>query len=318
MNRFISFNNHFLYEGFKEGIGLKNQKHYSLQKSNNLNGWIFIALPTALIVLFSFYPMIQSLYLSFQKGIGIVYEFNGLGNYRRLFSDPMFLDAIKNTLIYLVVQVPVMLFLGLVLASMLNIPSLKYRDFFRTAIFLPCVTSLVAYSVLFKSLFSLDGVINKALMSISVISEPIPWLMDPFWAKVVIILAITWRWTGYNMMFYLAAMQNIDTSIYEAAEIDGASKIAQFTKITVPLLKPIILFTTILSTNGTLQLFDEVVNITGGGPGNSTVTISQYIYNLSFAYTPNFGYAATVSYAIVFMVAVLAFIQFRVAGDGNE
>ena len=262
--------------------------------------------------------MIQSLYLSTQKGVGIVYEFNGLGNYKRLFSDPMFLDAIKNTLIYLVVQVPVMLFLGLVLASMLNIPSLKYRDFFRTAIFLPCVTSLVAYSVLFKSLFSLDGIINKALMSISIISQPIPWLLDPFWSKVVIILAITWRWTGYNMMFYLAAMQNIDTSIYEAAEIDGASKIAQFTKITVPLLKPIILFTTILSTNGTLQLFDEVVNITGGGPGNATVTISQYIYNLSFAYTPNFGYAATVSYAIVFMVAVLAFIQFKVAGDDNE
>ena len=297
---------------------MKNQKHYSLRKSNNINGWIFIALPTTLILLFSFYPMIQSLYLSTQKGVGIVYEFNGLGNYKRLFSDPMFLDAIKNTLIYLVVQVPVMLFLGLVLASMLNIPSLKYRDFFRTAIFLPCVTSLVAYSVLFKSLFSLDGIINKALMSISIISQPIPWLLDPFWSKVVIILAITWRWTGYNMMFYLAAMQNIDTSIYEAAEIDGASKIAQFTKITVPLLKPIILFTTILSTNGTLQLFDEVVNITGGGPGNATVTISQYIYNLSFAYTPNFGYAATVSYAIVFMVAVLAFIQFKVAGDDNE
>ena len=262
--------------------------------------------------------MVQSLYLSTQKGVGVVYEFNGLGNYKRLFSDPMFKDAIKNTLIYLIVQVPVMLFLGLILASMLNIPSLKHRGFFRTAIFLPCVTSLVAYSVLFKSLFSLDGLINKFLMSISLINQPIPWLMDPFWAKIVIIIAITWRWTGYNMMFYLAAMQNIDSCVYEAAEIDGASKITQFTKITVPLLKPIILFTTILSTNGTLQLFDEVVNITGGGPGNSTITISQYIYNLSFVYTPNFGYAATVSYAIVFMVAVLAFIQFKVVGDNDE
>ncbi len=297
---------------------MKEKKKYSLQKSYNINGWIFILVPTILIILFSFYPMIQSLYLSTQKGIGIVYEFNGLGNYKRLFSDPMFRDAIKNTLIYLLVQVPMMLFLGLVLANMLNLPELKFRGFFRTAIFLPCVTSLVAYSVLFKSLFSLDGIINKFLMSVSMISQPIPWLLDPFWAKVVIILAITWRWTGYNMMFYLAAMQNIDRSVYEAAEIDGASKIKQFTLITVPLLKPIILFTTILSTNGTLQLFDEVVNITGGGPGNATMTISQYIYNLSFAYTPNFGYAATVSYAIVFMVAVLAFIQFKVAGDSNE
>lgn len=297
---------------------MKEQKHYSLRKSNSINGWIFIIIPTISILIFSFYPMLQSLYLSTQSGIGIVYKFNGLGNYKRLFHDPIFIDAIKNTLLYLIIQVPIMLFLGLVLASMLNIPSLKYRGFFRTAIFLPCVTSLVAYSVLFKSLFALDGVINKFLMSIAVINEPIAWLLDPFWAKVVIIIAITWRWTGYNMMFYLAAMQNIDPNVYEAAEIDGASKISQFTKITIPLLKPIILFTTILSTNGTLQLFDEVVNITAGGPGNSTVTISQYIYNLSFAYTPNFGYAATVSYAIVFMVAALAFIQFKVAGDQNE
>lgn len=297
---------------------MEGQKSYSLKRLNNINGWMFIAIPTILILLFSFYPMLQSLYLSTQTGVGVVYEYNGLGNYKRLFSDPMFIDAIKNTLIYLVVQVPVMLFLGLVLASMLNIPTLKYRGFFRTAIFLPCVTSLVAYSVLFKSLFSLDGIINKVLINIHIISEPIPWLLDPFWAKVVIILAITWRWTGYNMMFYLAAMQNIDNSVYEAAEIDGATKIQQFRLITIPLLKPIILFTTILSTNGTLQLFDEVVNITAGGPGNATVTISQYIYNLSFAYTPNFGYAATVSYAIVFMVAVLAFIQFKVAGDQDE
>ncbi|MOA14540.1 Lactose transport system permease protein LacF [compost metagenome] len=152
-------------------------------------------------------------------------------------------------------------------------------------------------------------------MSIHVINEPIAWLMDPVWAKIVIIAAITWRWTGYNMIFYLSAMQNIDPSVYEAASIDGASKLRQFTSITVPMLKPILLFTAIISTNGTLQLFDEVVNITGGGPGTSTMTTSQYIYNLSFVYTPNFGYAATVSYAIVFIVAVLAFVQLKVGGD---
>ena len=155
-------------------------------------------------------------------------------------------------------------------------------------------------------------------MFINVIDAPIAWLLDPFWAKVVIIIAITWRWTGYNMMFYLAAMQNIDSSIYEAARVDGATGFKQLFKITIPMLKPIILFTAITSTNGTLQLFDEAMNITAGGPGNATMTISQYIYNLSFVYTPNFGYAATVSYAIVFMVAVLAIIQSKVAGDKNE
>ncbi|MFD1957836.1 carbohydrate ABC transporter permease [Paenibacillus thailandensis] len=281
-------------------------------------GWQFVWLPSLLILIFSFYPMVQSLLLSFQSGKGNVYSYSGLDNYVRLFQDPMFKQAVLNTLLYLIIQVPIMLFLGLVIAYFLNMPNLRFKGVYRTLIFLPCVTSLVSYAVLFKSIFAVDGVLNKMLMSIHLIDEPIAWLMDPVWARVVIIAAITWRWTGYNMIFYLSAMQNIDPSVYEAASIDGASKTRQFFTITVPLLKPIILFTTIISTNGTLQLFDEVVNITNGGPGNSTMTISQYIYNLSFLYTPNFGYAATVSYAIVIMVAVLAFLQMKVGGEKKQ
>ncbi len=117
------------------------------------------------------------------------------------------------------------------------------------------------------------------------------------------------------MIFYLAGLQNIDPAIYEAAKIDGASSRNQFFKITIPLLKPIILFTTITSTIGTLQLFDEVMNITKGGPGNATITISQYIYNLSFKYNSNFGYASAVSYVILIMIVILSLIQFKVAGD---
>lgn len=282
---------------------------------STIAGWQFVLWPSLIIMLFSFYPMIQSLLLSFQSGKGTVYSFVGLKNYVRLFSDPMFRQAVFNTLLYLIIQVPIMLFLGLIIAYFLNMPGLRFKGFYRTAIFLPCVTSLVSYAVLFKSIFSVDGVLNRLLMSIHLVSEPVGWLTDPLWARVVIILAITWRWTGYNMIFYLSAMQNIDPSVYEAASIDGASKTRQFFSITTPMLKPIILFTAIISTNGTLQLFDEVVNITNGGPGNSTMTISNYIYNLSFVYTPNFGYAATVSYAIVIMVAVLAFLQLKVGGE---
>lgn len=278
-------------------------------------GWQFVLLPSALILLFSFYPMVQSLFLSFQSGKGSVYSYSGISNYVRLFSDPIFKQAVLNTLLYLVIQVPIMLFLGLVIAYFLNLPKLRFKGVYRTLIFLPCVTSLVSYAVLFKSIFAVDGVLNQMLMAIHLIDEPVAWLMDPVWARIVIIAAITWRWTGYNMIFYLSAMQNIDSSVYEAASLDGASKTRQFFSITVPMLKPIILFTAIISTNGTLQLFDEVVNITNGGPGNSTMTISQYIYNLSFVYTPNFGYAATVSYAIVIMVAVLAFVQMKVGGE---
>ena len=151
--------------------------------------------------------------------------------------------------------------------------------------------------------------------ALHIIAAPIPWLTDPFWAKVLIILAITWRWTGYNMIFYLAALQNIDRSIYEAARIDGDHAWGRFFYITIPMLKPVILFTTVISTIGTLQLFDEVINITEGGPSDATLTLSLYIYNLTFKFMPSFGYSATVSYVIVVLVALLAFLQFYAARE---
>lgn len=289
-----------------------------LRLKNNVIGWSFVIIAAVMIFLFYFYPMVQALILSFQSGVGANLTFTGIDNYTRLFKDPTFLTTVKNTVIYLIIQVPVMILLALFLSVLLNNKTLKFKGFFRTAIFLPCVTSLVAYSVIFKYLFGQDGIINIMLMKVSLISEPIQWLTDPFWAKIAIIVAITWRWTGYNMIFYLSALQNVDESIYEAARIDGASPIQQFFKITIPMLKPIILFTSITSTIGTLQLFDEVMNITKGGPGNATMTISQYIYNLSFKYTPDFGYAATVSYAIVIMIVIFSIIQFKVAGDKND
>ncbi|WP_420490716.1 carbohydrate ABC transporter permease [Neobacillus drentensis] len=289
-----------------------------MRAKNAVIGWSFVIFATVMIFLFYFYPMVQALILSFQSGVGANLTFTGIDNYTRLFKDPTFLTTVKNTVIYLIIQVPVMILLALFLSVLLNNKTLKLKGFFRTAIFLPCVTSLVAYSVIFKYLFGQDGIINIMLMKVSLISEPIQWLTDPFWAKIAIIVAITWRWTGYNMIFYLSALQNVDESIYEAARIDGASAVQQFFKITIPMLKPIILFTSITSTIGTLQLFDEVMNITKGGPGNATMTISQYIYNLSFKYTPDFGYAATVSYAIVIMIVIFSIIQFKVAGDKNE
>lgn len=290
-------------------------KKGALYKRNNIIGWSFTIFSIILIITFVFYPMIQAFITSLKSGMGNNLNFVGITNYKRLFDDETFKKAVLNTLIYLIVQVPIMILLALFISVLLNDKDLKGKGFFRTAIFLPCVTSLVAYSVIFKSLFSNDGLMNKILMSIHLISSPIEWLTSPLWAKVTIIIAITWRWTGYNMIFYLAGLQNIDPSIYEAAEIDGASPVEKFFNITIPLLKPIILFTTITSTTGTLQLFDEVMNITKGGPGNASTTISQYIYNLSFKYSPNFGYAAAVSYTIVFMIVILSLIQFKMAGE---
>ncbi|KHO63048.1 lactose ABC transporter permease [Thermoanaerobacter sp. YS13] len=299
-----------------------NGKSISYEKTLNRYGWLFILLALILLTTFLFYPIIYSLYLSTIFSKGIVQKFVGLNNYIRLFNDQMFLIALKNTFTFLVIQVPIMLFLALVLAAILNDKSIKFRGIFRTGIFLPAVTSLVAYAVLFKMMFSLDGFINTTLMNFHIIQKPIPWLLDPFWAKVTLIIAMTWRWTGYNMVFYLSGLQNIPYDLYESAEIDGANKIQQFFYITIPMLKPIIIFTTIMSTIGTLQLFDEPMNLSSGGvtassigPGNSLLTLSVYIYNLAFKYMPNFGYAAAVSYVIVFFAAILTIIQFRMAGE---
>lgn len=283
----------------------------------NRKGWAFVLPAFILILIFVFYPMVQSFLLSLKTGMGSNLTFTGLDNYKRLLTDEAFKKALFNTVLYLIIQVPIMIILALAISSMLNNKKLKFRGFFRTAIFLPCVTSLVAYSIIFKSLFATDGIINSILMNIHLVSEPIQWLTNPIAAKVLIIIAITWRWTGYNMVFYLSGMQGIDDSIYESAQIDGASAFARFRYITLPMLKPIILFTTINSTIGTLQLFDEVVNITDGGPANATITISQYIYNTMFKYNSNFGYASAISYVIVILVVVLSFIQMKV-GDKND
>lgn len=281
----------------------------------DITAWLFIVPSVILIVLFIFYPMVQAFITSFQTGIGNNMQFNGINNYIRLFSDETFKKALGNTVLYLIVQVPIMILFALIISSMLNDKKLKGRDFFRTAIFLPCISSLVAYSIIFKSLFASDGFVNAILMNLNIISEPISWISHPILARVLIIIAITWRWTGYNMVFYLSGLQSIDDSIYEAADIDGATGFQKFRYMTVPLLKPIILFTTINSTIGTLQLFDEPMNITQGGPANATITISQYIYNVLFKYTPDFGYATAMSFVVVVLIVALSFVQKKVGED---
>lgn len=301
------------------GIYLKRRsKNNSLNYKLDKKAWLFIIPSIILVTVFVFYPMIQAFLTSLQSGMGNNLSFVGIDNYKRLLTDSTFKKALFNTMTYLIIQVPIMIILALAISVLLNDKKLKARGFFRTAIFLPCVTSLVAYSIIFKSLFATDGFINAFLVKINLIAEPIAWITHPVWAKILIIIAITWRWTGYNMVFYLAGMQSIDDSIYEAAEIEGASAFTIFKSITLPLLKPIILFTTINSTIGTLQLFDETVNITNGGPANATITISQYIYNLLFKYSPNFGYAAAISYVIVLIIVILSFIQLKAGGDKNE
>jgi ABC-type sugar transport systems, permease components len=291
----------------------QKKKGLTLEKKHSLTGWAFLIPAVLLICWTSFYPMIQAFILSMKSGLGVSLSFSGFSNYARILKDPTFKQTLFNTFFYLIIQVPVMLVLALILASVLNNKDLRFKGLFRTCIFLPCATSLVSYAMIFRSLFANDGFINTVLRNLGM--NPVMWFANAWTARAVIIIALIWRWTGYNMVFYLSGLQNIEYSVYEAAKIDGASPIQSFFKITVPLLKPTILLTTITSTNGTLQLFDESLNLTNGGPGKSTMTMSPYIYNTSFVQSPNFGYAAAMSIIILVMVAILALVQMKVGDE---
>ena len=287
----------------------------TLEKKHNLTGWAFLAPATFLIAVFSFWPMIKALVLSFQTGKGTNMQMAGFTNYIRMFQDDVFLQSIKNTFFYFILQVPIMLVVAMVLACILNKKDYGLKDFPNND-FLPCTTSLVAYAIIFRSLFANDGLVNYVLVNLGILDNHI--IFDTtICGKNGYHIGSLWRWTGYNMVFFLSGLQNIEYSVYEAAKIDGASAIQTFFKITVPLLKPTILLTAIMSTNGTLQLFDESINLTDGGPANASISMSHYIYNLCFKYVPNFGYAAAMSFFILLLVAVLAFIQMRV-GDKRD
>ncbi len=299
---------------------MNKKKGLSITGKQKIAGWTYLFPATILICIMSFYPIIQAIFTSFKTGPSANMKWcdPATYNYSRMFQDAIFKTSVKNTFLYLLIEVPIMLVLAMLLAQLLNNKDLKFKGFFRTCVFLPCATSLVSYSLIFKSMFATNGLINTILVNLGILSENYNFLGNAGSAKAIIIIALIWRWTGYNMVFFLAGLQNIEYSVYEAAKIDGANGWQTFWKITVPLLKPTIVMTVIMSINGTLQLFDESVNLTSGGPANSTITMSHYIYNISFGQgVANFGYASALCFVVFIMVAVLAFINMKV-GDKRD
>ena len=300
---------------------MKNKKKgMSITGKQRAAGWMYLAPATILIFIMSFWPIIQAVITSFKTGSSANMQWANpfAYNYTRMFQDAVFKRSIGNTFLYLIIEVPIMLVLAILLAQLLNNKHLKFKGLFRTCVFLPCATSLVSYALIFKSLFATQGLINTILVKLGILENNFNFLGTGWSAKIIIIVALIWRWTGYNMVFFLAGLQNIEYSVYEAAKIDGASGWRTFWSITVPLLRPTIVMTTIMSINGTLQLFDESVNLTKGGPANATITMSHYIYTGSFGEgVANFGYASAMSVIVFIMVAILAFINLKV-GDKRD
>ena len=278
-------------------------------KKKNIIPWLFIAPALIFILCFSIYPLIETIYLSFMTTRRGDIVFAGLQNFKRLLSDQYFYTSLKNSLIYLIIQVPIMTLLAILLAMALHNGITKLKGLFRTIYFIPFIVESIAYSLIFVLLFQERGVINFLLSIINI--SPVMWLTQTWPARFLIMLIMTWRWTGYNMIIILAGLQSIPNDYYEAATIDGANAFNKFVNITIPMLKPVILFSTILSTIGTLNLFTEPYLLTNGGPNNSTISLGLYIYRQAFQ-SINLTYAATISVAILVIVGVLSRLQMKV------
>ncbi len=283
--------------------------------SKTVAPWVFIAPTVVIFALFMLYPMVDSLILSISSSDPLKPGIVGLENYALIFKDEIFWKALRNTAVYLMVQVPIMVVISVLLASVINLAYVRLKSFFRMSLFLPAITALVAYAMVVKLLFNTEFGLANYLLSLLNISA-IPWQTHPFFSKVLIIISVTWRWTGYNMVIIMAGFSNISESIYESAEIDGANFFQKLFRITIPVLKPVILFVVITSTIGTLQLFDESLILTNGGPDNATITIGHYLYNVGFRYF-KFEYAAALSYILVIIIGILSLIEAKVAGEEN-
>lgn len=275
--------------------------------------YLFLAPYLVVFAVFWAWPIVQSVLFSFQNTRVNPWRFQPSLNWGRLFHDAAFASALKNTFLILAVQVPIMLALAVVLALALDSRLLRARGLFRFAFFAPVVVGEVAYSAIFRLIFNGQfGAMNGMLGALGL---PTPdWLNRPWTAMAVLIVAVTWRWTGYNAIIILAGLQNIPQELYEAARLDGASGWQRFRHVTLPQIRPVLLFALVLSIIGTMQLFAEPWLLTNfGGPGGATETLGTYLFKQGFR-SLNFGYASAVAYSIALMAGIFSAAQIVLFG----
>lgn len=275
--------------------------------------WIFLTPAFIFLGVFLLYPIAYLFYLSFTAGsftsTGV--EWIGLRNYWRLLLNSDFWQVLGNTIYFTVATVIPSLIIPLGLAVLLN-RSLSLRGLLRSAYFLPSITSLVAAGLGFRWLFQTEGPINQILDLLGI--APIPWLGSSIWAMPVLILLSIWKQLGFNMVVFLAGLQAIPPSRYEAAELDGANSWQQFRHITLPGLRPTLVFAAITTAIFTLRSFEQVYVITGGGPLNSTNLLVYYIYQEAFGQF-DFGYAAAAATVLLAIALLLVYLQLRTWGE---
>ncbi|MBI3961206.1 MAG: sugar ABC transporter permease [Deinococcus sp.] len=279
--------------------------------------YLFISPFYICFAIFTLYPVLFSLYLSFTswKGLGPI-KWIGWGNFQLLLRDRVFWQSMLNGVLLFFLYVPVMTLAALVLAVVLNSPRVRASRVFRTAIFAPYVTNMLAAGFVFRILLDTgDGLFNIALTRLGL--PAIPWLDSQWGARVSLAILIIWAWLGYNMVIMLTGLQTIPRELSEAALIDGAAPWQSFWYITVPLMRPIILFSVTLSVGGTFSLFTEVFVLTGGGPSNATITPILYIFRQAFG-SFRFGYASALAYIYFALIFIWTAAQVRFFSRGEE
>ncbi|PKO01286.1 MAG: sugar ABC transporter permease [Chloroflexi bacterium HGW-Chloroflexi-4] len=269
-------------------------------------GYFLISPNFLIILLFTIIPVFFSFYMSLTDwNILSAPSFIGLENYQNILKDALAKETFLNTFYFTVVSVPINVIFTLILAILLN-QKIKGITFFRTAYYLPVISASVAVSLMFMWILANNGLLNQMLESIGI--EPIRWLTNPKIALNSVIGVTVWKGLGLNMIIFLAALQDIPKELLEAAAIDGANRIQQFFKITIPLISPIIFFVTITGVIGSFQSFDLVYNMTKGGPGHATTVIGYYIWKQAFDYM-HMGYGAALAYIVFIAILVLTIIQ---------
>ena len=283
-------------------------------------GWAFVAPALTVIGVFFLLPVAAGFALSltdfdiYALGDPANLRFVALDNYVRLLETPLFWRALGNTLYFVVVGVPLSIGLALGAALLIDSKLARFKPFFRTALFAPVVTTIVAVAVIWRYLFHTRyGIVNYALSQIGV--PPIDWLGDPAWAMPTIILLAVWKNFGYNMVIFLASLQAIPETLYEAARIDGASWWRQIVHITLPMLRPTLLMVGILTTAGYFQLFAEPYVMTQGGPLRSTVSVLYFMYEEGFKWW-NFGAASAVALMLFALVFAVTWLLIRLSHRG--
>ncbi len=279
--------------------------------------YLFISPFFLLFAVFGLYPLMFSFYLSFVQWDGLTpMTWVGLGNFQNMFHDEILLTSLWNTLIIGLLYVPPMFIGAFVFALLLNSAWLRCRGLFRAAFFLPVVTPMVVVAIVFGLLYGQEmGLLNYLAVKLGF--ARIPWIVSEEWSKISVSVLLVWRWTGYNMVLMLAGLQGISNEYYEAARIDGANAIQRMWHITIPLMRPVFIFCSIMSLIGTVYMFDEVFVMTQGGPGTSTTNFGLYLFNVSFT-DFKFGYASSMAYTIAFFVFLASLLILRLRKSGTE